>query len=129
MSLPDKTIIDFESDLDIWPIVVNWAQGNKLKKISINDTFHSYKLKHNLFINIYKKEKKIRIEAWSPKPPAGYFILSLLFFWTAFFYLLVIRKDVGIEKGGIYMSYLRKKARVALNNLFRRLNQESMLIT
>ena len=121
MAKPKRAIIEFASNGDPWPVILEWAQQTKYRPIQRTDgAAHFQKglgfwvAPQNLFVDV--QSDKVKLEAWIS---ANLFVRSMS--------LCILPGEITIESGGFTAALPRKMARSDVNKLLEQLGQPLLL--
>ena len=107
----NRTVIEFRSDTDIWPVIDTWASDNGFRLKVPGDTERLYQkgvgfLVAPMMLNVKRDHQKIRMEAWIN---VNLFVRLVTLF--------LVPSEMGIESGGFRLVAPRSIARKAVNSL------------
>lgn len=112
-----RTIISFDVNTDIWPVINQWANENGYKKKEESGSPVLFQkgvgfLVAPMMFQVHIENQRVHIETWVRA--------NLL---VRLFALFLIPAEMAIESGGVKMLVPRKIARHAVNKLMERLGQ------
>lgn len=112
-----RSILTFEGNEEIWPVVEEWAQESRFRQLQDLDNGRLYRkgtglMTAPIMLQITIEGGKVTMESWIN---CGLFIrLSVLF---------MIPAEMAIKSGGFRLVVPRSIARKAVNKLLSRLEQ------
>ena len=114
--MANRTILSFETDTDVWPIVDNWAQQTGYREIAKGETWRRYQKGHGVLVapkkvEVRQEDKNVQLQAWVNP--------NLLARMGALF-LIPSEMDIG---SGFKGKLPRSQARKDVNILLQRLGQ------
>lgn len=116
-----RTVREFVCKAEIWPLVDVWATETGFRLMRSEGARRLYRkgrwpLMAPSFIEIHQEKGRVLLESWVK---ADFFLI--------FNILTGKSPETGIESGGLSAAVPRKRAREAVNQLLRRLNQKPIL--
>lgn len=116
-----RTIREFIYNMEIWPVIDVWAGETGFELKCSDDARRLYRkgrwpLMAPAFVEIHQEKGRVVLEAWVK---ADFFLI--------FSILTGKGPETGIESGGLSAAVPRRRAREAVNQLLKKLNQRPIV--
>lgn len=112
-----RTVLNFEVDRDIWPVVEVWAKDTEHREIARGATWRRYQNGYGVWVapkrvEIHQEGNKVELQAYLYNPMIN-----------RAFYLFLMPEELEVKRG--FFAWLpRAQARDNVNALLRRLGQK-----
>ena len=114
--MAERTVLNFETDNDIWPTVESWSKETGYKEIAKGDTWRRYQKGHGMIaapkkVEVRQEDKEAQLQAW-----VNFNLIARI----GTLFLIPSEIDVG---SGFRGKFPRSQARNDVNILLQRLGQ------